>query len=107
MPAIRSKRLRKKLHKGEFIEFGFSIAFSLPKEVDAKTEDAFIDQFLAEAIDTQSLFFGGGIGKNTSGFVTLIKRGSAIEAHRQYVKNWLNTQANVSNIKIGELENAT
>jgi uncharacterized protein len=106
MPANRSKRLRKKLHKGEFMEFGFSIAFSLPKEMDANTEDAFIDRFLTEAIDVQNLFFGGGIGKNTSGFVTLIKRGSTTEAHRQHVKIWLSAQTNVSNIEIGELQDA-
>jgi uncharacterized protein len=106
MPGNRSKRLRKKLHKGEFIEFGFWITFSLLKKMDAKTEDAFIDRFLAEAIDVQNLFFGGGIGKNTSGFVTLIKRGSATEEHRQYVKNWLNAQANISKIEIGELQDA-
>lgn len=105
MPKNRSQRLRKKLHMGEFVKYGFWISFSL-SNVDAKAEAAFVDCFLAGAIDAQNLFFGGSIGKNTNGFVTLNKRESATEAHRQKMKNWLSAQTNVSNIKVGELQDA-
>lgn len=61
--------------------------------------------FLVEAIDAQGLIFGGGIGKTTSGFVNSNKRKSATNEQRQQVKDWLSAQAEVSNIKVGELEN--
>lgn len=106
MPKNRSQRLRKKLRVDEFKEFGFLITFSLSSEIDGKSENAFVDRFLAEAIEANGLVFGGGIGETTEGFATLNKRGTAIEEHRQQVKNWLSAQAEVSNIKVGELQNA-
>lgn len=106
MPKNRSQRLRKKLRVGEYQELGFAISFSLPQSINPKAEDTFFDRFLAEAIEANGLIYGGGIGKTTSGFVTLNKRGSTSEAHWQQVKSWLSAQIEVSNIKVGELENA-
>ena len=106
MPKNRSQRLRKKLRVDEFKEFGFLITFSLSSEIDVKSENAFVDRFLAEAIEANGLVFGGGIVETTQGFAALNKRGSATEAHRQQVKNWLSAQAEASNIEIGELRDA-
>ncbi|MGB2832934.1 MAG: 50S ribosome-binding protein YggL [Methylotenera sp.] len=106
MPKNRSKRLRKKLHIGEFQEFGFLVKFTLPSTIDDTQVDKFIDQFLAEAIESNDLFFGGGIYPESSGFITFGYRDSATEEHRQLVKKWLSAQSNVSNVEIGELTDA-
>lgn len=106
MPKNRSQRLRKKLRVDEFKEFGFLITFSLSNDINVESNNAFVDRFLAEAIEANGLVFGGGIGETTEGFATLNKRGTATEEHRQQVKNWLSVQAEVSKIKIGELQDA-
>jgi len=106
MPKNRSKRLRKKLHIGEFQEFGFLVKFTLPNAIEETQIGKFIDQFLAEAIEANGLFFGGGINTESSGFITYSHRDSATDGHRQLVKKWLSAQPIVSNIEIGELEDA-
>lgn len=103
----RSRRLRKKLHVGEFQEFGFSISFSLLENLESKALDDFVDEFLAEAIENNSLKFGGGFGGNDSGgFATLNKRGGTTEDHRALVRNWLAAHPHVTNMQIGELVDA-
>lgn len=106
MSKSRSRRLRKKLHLDEFREFGFKISFSLPENLDSEKLDNFFDQFLVEAIENNGLVFGGGVGENSGGFVTLGKRGSATEEHRERVKNWLSVHPMVADIQIGELVDA-
>ena len=106
MPKNRSKRLRKKLHVGEFQEFGFAISFLLPENLDKEKLDDFSDQFIGEAIEKNNLQFGGGLGKDSFGFVTLDRRGSATEEHRALVGSWLASQPIVTQIQIGELVDA-
>ena len=43
---IRSKRLRKKLHLGDFQEFGLNLSFSLKDDLDAEALEAFADEFI-------------------------------------------------------------
>lgn len=105
MPKIRSKRLRKKLHVDEFQEFGFSISFTLPQNLDNETLDILFDRFI-DVIEYYGLLFGGGIGPNSEGFVTLDKRGNATEEHREFVRKWLASHPFVSDIQIGELVDA-
>ena len=95
--------MRKKIRVGEFQEYGFWITFMLPNEKDVDAELAFVDFFVAEAINKQGLIFGGAIGEKTNGFATLKERGSATDINRQVVKDWLSTKQNVTNIIIGEL----
>jgi uncharacterized protein YggL (DUF469 family) len=110
MSKNRSKRLRKKLHVGEFQEFGFLISFALPETVAYEIQNGFFDQFIAEAIEDNGLCFGGGIGgKESGGFVTALKRqgrGGITEEHRALVKGWLAVQPLVTDIQIGELVDA-
>ena len=53
------KRLRKKLHKGEFQEFGFNLEFDL-KETNDEDFDKFLDDFIRDAIEGNGLECGGG-----------------------------------------------
>lgn len=95
----RSGRLRKKLHVGEFHEFGFSISFSLPENLESKALDAFVDEFLAEAIGNNSLKFCGGFGGGDSGgFATLDKRGGSPGDRGALVRSWLAAHHRVTNI---------
>lgn len=107
MPKNRSKRLRKKLHVGEFQEFGFSVSFNLSENLDREALNSFTDQFLAQAIENNGLLFGGGIG---NGFVTALNRqgkgSSASEEHRILVRNWLAAHPLVTEVQIGELLDA-
>ena len=105
MTKNRSRRLRKKLHVGEFLELGFNLSFTMNKDMSTEAMDAFVDRFLTEAIYGQGLFFGGGIGEMTEGFVSK-HRGTATEAHRQYIETWLIKQRDVFSAEIGDLTNA-
>jgi uncharacterized protein YggL (DUF469 family) len=103
MPKSRNRRLGKKLHLDEFQEFGFEILFSLPENLDREKVDNFYQQFLAKAIENNGLLFGGGIGGNSGGVVTLSKRGSATEEHRERVKSWLSAHPMVADVQVGQL----
>ncbi|MDP3306981.1 YggL family protein [Methylotenera sp.] len=103
MSKNRSKRLRKKLHIGEFQELGFHLSFSLKDELDAESLEAFIDEFILHAIENNGLVFGGGFNEELNGFVALEKKGSVTDFHLAKIKVWLDSQPSVINIKFGEL----
>lgn len=106
MSKNRSKRLRKKLRIDEFQEFGFSLTVSLKDDLDAKSLEIFVDEFIFEAIENNGLVFGGGFNKDLNGFVALEKRGSVTVSHVAKVKSWLDSQPCVTNIRFGELVDA-
>lgn len=105
MAKNRSKRLRKKLHLGEFEQLGFKVSFTQNKAKDEKTKDVYINRFLVEAIEAQGVFFAGSIGEITNGFV-YVQSSSATQAHRQHVEDWLLKQADIVNREVGCLINA-
>jgi uncharacterized protein YggL (DUF469 family) len=100
------KRLRKKLHKGEFQEMGFEVRFRLSKDLDEAAFNAFIDAFIEHAIEANGLMFGGGGHREWEGFVTLDRRGSAIAEHRQLVQRWLDKQPQLLEYQVGPLIDA-
>ena len=56
MAKTRSRRLRKKLHVGEFQQLGFLVEAELAKNAD---DEALVDSFLVQAIAPRNLSFGG------------------------------------------------
>jgi uncharacterized protein len=82
------------------------VRFTLVKKMDSNAIDIFCDRFLVEAIEAYNLVFGGGIGEETEGFVSLRNRGSTTELHRQHVETWLITKPELYNFEIGALKNA-
>jgi uncharacterized protein YggL (DUF469 family) len=106
MTKSRSKRLRKKLHVGEFTEYGFNINFELNKPVTDEEIDDFLDTFLDDVIEKNGLIYGGGFGVTFDGFVILEKRGSPTEEHRQLIKTWLESKKEIRIFHIGEFVNA-
>jgi uncharacterized protein len=84
------KRLRKKLHVGEFQELGFEVRFQVADNVSYDAFDTVVDAFISQAIEAHGLVCGGG-GKNPEWtvFVTREGRGSITEGHRQAIETWL------------------
>ena len=106
MTKSRSRRLRKKLHLGEFTEYGFNVNFELNKPVTDEEIEAFLDLFLDDAIEKNGLIYGGGFGVTFDGFVILEKNGSATEEHRQLIKSWLESKKEIKKLQVGELVDA-
>lgn len=100
MAKQRSRRLRKKLHVGEFQEFGF--AFKAELKADAR-EEVFVDALLEEVIEPNNLEFGGWA---TGGFVTKAVRGTVSEEERQAVLNWLRARPELASARASELVDA-
>lgn len=86
MATNRSRRLRKKLCVDEFQELGFEVNLTYRDGLDAKAVDAFLETFLADAIEANGL---GYVGGEDYGFVCLASRGSVTEEQRGQVEAWL------------------
>lgn len=101
------KRLRKKLHKGEFQELGFNLDFDYTGDYEADEEkfDRFFDRF-DEFLNSLGIESGGGIGDHFSVFVCHIGRGSVTEVQRQAVIDWLSQQPEAANIVASPLKDA-
>lgn len=89
MAKARSRRLRKKLHLGEFQELGFLYEATTKDGMD---EHAFIDALLSEAIEPNGLGFGGWVG---GGAVSKLSRGSVSEGERHAALDWLASRPEV------------
>lgn len=102
----RSRRLRKKLHLGEFQEFGFQLAFTLKPEL-ASFEEAF-DLWL-EFIESQGWCFGGGgalSGHEIDGYLCQFAGGTLTESDREQAALWLASQSWVASHQIAPLSDA-
>lgn len=99
----QSRRLRKKLHLGEFQQLGFEVSITLKPNLGIDDLDHFLDEFILDAIEKNGLAFGGG---TDCGFITTWKRGSASEAHRTIVENWLSQRQEVVAVALGPLVDA-
>jgi uncharacterized protein len=102
----RNRRLRKKLHLEEFAILGFEFSFKL-----ASTTGDDYDQFFtvfAEFANAQHLYISlGNDNEFFEGLVTSADRyGNATEENRKAMETLLNTQAIVSEVKIGALVDA-
>lgn len=101
------KRLRKKLHLGEFQELGFNLNIKFTEENTNDALDFFVEAFLNEVIDPTALDFGGGGDRfNFAGFVVLAARGSATEEHRAVTSAWLEKRSDVTSFEVGDLVDA-
>jgi uncharacterized protein YggL (DUF469 family) len=93
------KRLRKKKHVGEFQEFGVEFAATLKPGVDF---DAFLDDFIRDAVEANGLAFGGGGGgAQFSGFVELGRRDVYV-SNLEKVAAWFAAEGRVKSYQINE-----
>ncbi|AYC33478.1 DUF469 family protein [Pseudomonas cavernae] len=86
MATNRSRRLRKKLCVDEFQELGFELNVNLKDGLSDEAVDAFLAQFLREAMAGNGLDYVGG---EDFGLVCLATRGSVSEEQRVQVEAWL------------------
>ena len=101
------KRLRKKLHMGEFQELGFEVRFHVADNLSHEAFDTVVDAFISQAIEAQGLLCGGG-GKNPEWnvFVTREGRGSVTEEHCQAIERWLAARPEVKAVQLDPLVDA-
>ena len=99
----RGRRLRKKLHLGEFQQLGFEVSITLRPNLGIDDLDRFLDEFILDAIEKNDLAFGGG---TDCGFITTWGRSSASTVHRAAVENWLSQRQEVVSVTIGPLVDA-
>lgn len=92
MSKHRSRRQCKKLHIGEFQELGFLFETTLQAGTN---ENALVEAFLTEAIDPNTLGFGGWA---TGGSVEKLGRGSVTEDQRQAVLSWLSARPEITSL---------
>ncbi len=95
------KRLRKKKHLGEFIEWGMPIAIARKRKGDF---DNFLDDFIEQAIEPNDCYFGGG-GKDDrlEGIIELGRTSDSIEEKQKKVINWLETRNDIEKYATGNI----
>lgn len=103
MATNRSRRLRKKLCVDEFQELGFELILNYREDLEAEAAEAFLGQFLDQAIEANGLIF---IGCDEFGMVCLNKRGSVSAEQRAAVEAWLQGRGELESFKVGELADA-
>ena len=100
MTKHRSRRQRKKLHVGEFQEFGIAFKAQLK---DGAREELFVDALLEELIEPKGLEFGGWAH---GGFITKSERGSVSAQERAALIDWLRARSDVASARVSELVDA-
>lgn len=94
----RSKRLRKKLKMGEFVEKSFGIAIDLADGLAPQQVETFWNEWIGDAIEANGLLYGG----LNSGVATA-EQGHSSELQRQQVADWLKGRPEVTRYKVGPL----
>lgn len=102
----RSRRLRKKLHVGEFQEFGVELTFTIDLTLVGFEEalDLWID-----FVETQGWgFYGGGdqSGQEISGYLCQFAGGTLTESDREWAAHWLSAQSWVTTHQLAPLSDA-
>ncbi len=100
------KRLRKKLHRGEFQEFGFAVAWQFTPALDDPYLNLFFAALMEMAQDRGLTFGGGGDPKQGSGFFCKKERCSTSEEDRSLVADWFRTLEPTVSVTIGPPEDA-
>jgi uncharacterized protein len=88
------KRLRKKLHKGEFQEFGFDILIQFKQTISFDKKEIFIDDFIELIEELNLLFGGGGSELKMEGFITA-EKGSVTNLHENKISSWLESKSDI------------
>ena len=93
------KRLRKKLHRGEFTEYG--CCCKVGYDVDFDTE-AFLDATV-DHLESKGLYISGGVGPTGADFFVHSHEGSLREEQREELKTWFEACSGVSSVAVGPL----
>jgi uncharacterized protein YggL (DUF469 family) len=95
------KRLRKKKHLGEFVEWGVPVVIVRKQRDDF---DRFLDDFIQQAIEGNGCYFGGG-GKEDrlEGVIELGKTCDGPQERLKEIMSWLEAREDVRNYVIGKV----
>ena len=97
------KRLRKKLHRGEFRELGFSFDAKFKADTEMQVVEAWLQE-LASLLNAHSLEMGGGWNSNVCGGFITRERGSVTPVEQDIVRKWFEEHGqNLESITVGEL----
>jgi uncharacterized protein YggL (DUF469 family) len=101
-----NKRLRKKLHKGEFKELGFGIFLKLRPELTETELEAWLDD-LIEIVERLNLGIGGGGRHEQEFFCSRLAGRSPVSLEDQEaLGRWLAQDGRLVSFKLGNLEDA-
>ena len=101
------KRLRKKLHIGEFQDFGFRIRVRFRPDFSESDADKFWSEFIGEIERHHLAFGGGGDTESLKGFVEAQKKHeSPTPAQREAIEHWLESREEISECEVGNLVDA-
>lgn len=101
------KRLRKKLHKGEFRELGFSFDAKFKTDTEMQVVEEWLQE-LAHLLNEHSLEMGGGWNsKVCGGFITRERGRRDPRKNGKSVREWFDEHGqNLESISVGELKDA-
>ena len=95
------KRLRKKLHRGEFRELGFSFDAKFKADTEMQVVEAWLQE-LASLLNSHSLEMGGGWNSNVCGGFITRERGSVLRKNRTSYGNGLMNTGRIWNPLLSE-----
>ncbi|KAB7654255.1 YggL family protein [Plesiomonas shigelloides] len=104
MAKNRSRRLRKKLHVGEFAVFGFEFSCEL-NAFDEEKVDTLVDDFIS-FIEPRKLMMGGGVSEFTFEAFVCGDGSPCSELDRIAVGEWLENHSLCKKVVLGHLVNA-
>jgi uncharacterized protein YggL (DUF469 family) len=98
------KRIRKKKHLAEFNELGVPIAIKRKQESNF---DAFLDEFLEQAIEGNECYIGGsGNDDHLVGFIELGRAIDNPEERLRKISEWLDARPDIEKHVTGDLVDA-
>lgn len=97
-----NKRLRKKLHKGEFKELGVQLNLTLHAHLTESDLDKWWDEFIPEVERIGLSVGGGGHYEHEYGVCSASKRGSVTLAQQGGLRQWLAECSMVERFEISE-----
>lgn len=89
---------------GEFAVFGVSLRASFVPDLTDAGFGTFADEFIAEAIEANGLWFGGGGGR-AKGWCGVVDPGKSlrVSAHAlDAVRNWMSARREVKSFELSE-----
>jgi uncharacterized protein len=100
------KRLRKKLHRAEYREFGFDLDWKFSGGLEEQQVESFWDD-LIEFVEQRGLILGGGGNQEAGGvFITKSRAPGADTDDRAAVLSWVQQQPKVAEVAAGVLVDA-